>query len=62
MHCNREDTPIVFQYGSDYILEIEWGDMDGDEIHGYDPDMLAFFNINTPEELMEAEELVQEDK
>jgi molybdopterin-guanine dinucleotide biosynthesis protein A len=33
--------------------------MDGEEIHPYDPDMLAFFNINTPEDLKEAEELAR---
>jgi molybdopterin-guanine dinucleotide biosynthesis protein A len=31
--------------------------LDGDEIHPYDPDRLAFFNINTPEDLKEAENL-----
>jgi hypothetical protein len=30
MHSNREDTPIVFQIGSNYIRQIEWGDMDLD--------------------------------
>ncbi len=34
--------------------------MDGEEIHPYDPDMLAFFNINTPEELKEAERLASD--
>jgi molybdopterin-guanine dinucleotide biosynthesis protein A len=29
--------------------------MDGEEILRYDPDRLAFFNINTPEDLKEAE-------
>jgi molybdopterin-guanine dinucleotide biosynthesis protein A len=36
--------------------------LDGQEIHPYDPDMLAFFNINTPEELKEAEDLASTDK
>ena len=35
--------------------------MDGAEIHPYDPDGVAFFNINTPEELKEGEELARED-
>jgi hypothetical protein len=29
MHSNRENIPIVFQSGSSYMREIEWGDMDG---------------------------------
>ena len=31
--------------------------LDGEEILPYDPDKLAFFNINTPEELKEAERI-----
>ena len=30
MHGNKVDIPVVFQSGSSYIREIEWGDMDGD--------------------------------
>jgi molybdopterin-guanine dinucleotide biosynthesis protein A len=33
--------------------------MDGEEIYPYDPDKLAFFNINTPEELEEAERIAR---
>ncbi len=33
--------------------------MDGEELVQYDPDRLAFFNINTPEELKEAEKLAR---
>ena len=33
--------------------------LDAEEIHPYDPDRLAFFNINTPEELKEAERLAR---
>jgi molybdopterin-guanine dinucleotide biosynthesis protein A len=35
--------------------------MDEEEILPYDPERLAFFNINTPEELVEAEELAREE-
>ena len=28
MHSNREGTPLVFEAGSLYIRQIEWGDMD----------------------------------
>jgi molybdopterin-guanine dinucleotide biosynthesis protein A len=42
-----------------WFSEVNLRYMDGDEIHPYDPDMLAFFNINTPEELKEAEELAR---
>lgn len=31
--------------------------MDGEEIHPYDPERLAFFNINTPEDLRESERI-----
>jgi molybdopterin-guanine dinucleotide biosynthesis protein A len=33
--------------------------LNGDEIHPYDPDRLAFLNINTPEDLEEAENLAR---
>lgn len=33
--------------------------MGGEELVQYDPDMLAFFNINTPEEFKEAEEMAR---
>ena len=29
MHSNREGIPIIFQAGSYYSRQIEWGDMDG---------------------------------
>jgi len=29
MHGKREDIPLVFQSGSYYSRQIEWGDMDG---------------------------------
>jgi hypothetical protein len=29
MHGNRGDIPVVFQSGSFYSREIEWGDMKG---------------------------------
>jgi hypothetical protein len=29
MHGNREGIPIMFQAGSSYSRQIEWGDMDG---------------------------------
>jgi molybdopterin-guanine dinucleotide biosynthesis protein A len=35
--------------------------MNPGEIHPYDPDNLAFLNINTPEELEDAEELAREE-
>jgi len=43
----------------DWFERVNTRYMDGDEIHPYDPDSLAFFNINTPEELREAEELAR---
>jgi molybdopterin-guanine dinucleotide biosynthesis protein A len=33
-----------------------------EEILQYDPEQLAFFNINTPEELKEAERIVKEQR
>jgi hypothetical protein len=27
MHCKREDIPVVFQTGSAYSRDVEWGDM-----------------------------------
>jgi hypothetical protein len=30
MHSNREEAPVVFQIGTNYIRQIEWGDMDLD--------------------------------
>jgi molybdopterin-guanine dinucleotide biosynthesis protein A len=41
--------------------EVDMRYLSPSEIHPYDPDNLAFMNINTPNELKEAEELAREE-
>ncbi len=57
----RRAVEAGFRRADAWFAEVNIRYMSSSEIHPYDPDSLAFMNINTPEELKIAEALAREE-